>query len=63
MSDKLFNNNDVSYNKRQFWEYKRLFGGPYKNLQTRNNKILNNTSNNKSNKTLNNTSNNKSTKI
>ena len=56
MSDKLFNNNDVSYNKRQFWEYKRLYGGPYKNLQTRNNKILNNTLTKTSNNTSNNTS-------
>ena len=29
------NNNDVSYNKRQFWEYKRLYGGTKKNINKR----------------------------
>ena len=30
ISSNISNNNNISYNKRQFWEYKRLYGGTHK---------------------------------
>ena len=62
-------NTSAPFNKRQFWEYKRLYGGITKrnnNIQNNASSIstltANNTTNNTSNNTTNTTSNTKTTK-